>query len=846
MSVSRMVSNSTLIALLLATLGSFGCSDLPDLALDTCGNYVIDTGEDCDLHAEEGYTCAGAGEPNACHYICNAPTFACPVGYGCGLDEVCRRATGTFVEVAEVEGYDWPSTIQVGDFDSDGNGDLLLLGAVDSFGYRPSRVLFSQGFSLQSGLTVLPTELANPTVGAGAGAGPLRDIAFADFEGVALLRGYGNRTADFTVFPTISLLKGTHARMILSDVLASNPGDEIIALVTDGDGKKELRGIEFGKPFAKLASMPGGEEELTPRRGYLADRFDETSPCSLVAVAYRDATSVQLFSPCTIAGTWNVGGPTKSITLQPPAKLDQGLISTDIDVDGHLDLLIGAAGRTYVAYGLGDGQFTSQKQNGIIGEAAPYVLPLAAGGAQEFPLAIADLNADMLPDFVMPAGVVISFVSGYDFAYQNFGAPWSEALVGNLNANDFPDVVTIVDGALDLHFLNNAGGGIFAPATLPTEGVPHNLNIGDFDGDLLNDLVFSEAISEHGKLSDHLSFSFGSPFGPPAFPVATGEVGELGQIVTGHVQGQAGPDPMVEIGVIVEGENGQPDSIALLPGRASRAIFSTLPLRNGPVVQLPISLAFGHFGDETADIAALAASTDDGRLSLFRIEAFEEEGLVVPNASDPLPPNFIPSELSKSFNLRHGATVVAADFDGDEIDEALVVGSFADPGQAAFAMAKYDPESSRFGVVDAQVFPAQFTMDSKIVVDDVDGDGTKDIVLTTGSSTAPGDLLIVWGNGTNQLPDLNQQMEHVRLEGDGVRAVVLLQAPNRKGKMLVASNSTALYLLDLTAEHSWTKTKIPDMGSARAFGAVDFDRDGVEDLAVQLDGGLELVRSISR
>jgi len=846
MSKRRLVSNTARIAFLLGTVSLLGCSDLPDLALDTCGNYVIDIGEDCDQHAESSYTCAGAGEPNACHYICAAPKFACPGGYGCGQDGVCRLAKGTFIEAAEAEGYSWPTTIEVGDFDSDGGGDLVLLGAVDSFGYRSARVLFSEDFSLHSGLTILPTALANPAIGAGAGIGPLRDIAFADFEGVALLRGYGDRSGDFSVFPTVSLPKGAHARMVLSDVLAAHPGDEVVAVVSDMTGTHELLGIELGKPPSKLVSLPGGEDELTLRRGYFAGHFNETSPCDLVVLAYGEATSVQLFSPCNSAGNWNVGGALTAVMLEPPAKLDEGVISTDIDVDGHLDLIIGAGGRTYVAYGLGDGQFTSQKINGIIGEAAPYVLPLAAGGAQGFPLAIADLNADNLPDFVMRDGVVASIGANYDIAFHNFGANWSEALVANLNANEMPDVVTVVDGALDLHFLNNAGASGFGAATLPTEGIPHNLAFGDFDGDLLIDLVFSEAISEHGELFDHLSFAFGAPFGPPELPVATGEVGELGQIVTGHIDGPAGADPMVEIGVIVEGQGERPDSIALLPGRASRAIFSTLPLRNGPVIQLPISLTFGHFGDDTADIAALAANTTDGRLSLFRIEAFEEEGLVVPTASDPLPANFIPSEMSDVINLRHGARVVAADFDGDGVDEALVVGSYVDPTQAAFALAKYDEAASRFAVIDAQVFPATITTDSRIFVDDLDGDDAKDIVLTTGTLAAPLDLIVVWGNGSDKLPDLKQNLKSFPVGGLGVRAVASVRSRHGRGKTLIASNLDNTYLVDFTAERKWTEVVIPDMGSARALGIVDFDRDGVEDLAVQLEDGLELFRSIPK
>jgi hypothetical protein len=847
MNKRRLVSNLVGFAFLFGTISLLGCSDLPELAMDTCGNFVIDDKEDCDSFSNyaDG-TCAGVGEVHACLYVCPAPNYRCPAGSGCGSDGVCRWASGKFSKEYETEGYVWPRVIEVGDFDSNGSGDLLLLGAADSAGYRPARTLFSDGFSLQSGFDALPTELANPAVGAGAESDVLHDIAFADFDGIALFRGYSDRTADFTVFPTLSLPRGADGRIVMTDALPSRPGDEIVAFVTGFGGMSALMGFQIDKPPTKLVSMSGGVGSLTLRRGYSAARFDETRACSQIIFAFEGADTVELYSPCTAAGTWSVNGVKTLVKLQPSAPIDKGVMTIDINADGRLDLIIGAGGRTYVAYGTGDGHFLSQKPNGSIDVAGPYDLPFAAGGPWGFPLAIADLNLDGQVDFVTPHRIVVSEGTGYYAAYVNLGAPWTEALVANFNGNDLPDVVTIVDDALDVHFLNNAGNGVFGMATLPTEGIPSKLTVGDFDGDLLADVVFSEAIAEHGEISDHLSFAFGNAFGPLDAPRATGEVGRLGQIVVGHLRNQAGPDPMTEVGVLLEGNGGLADNIATLSGRASRAIFSMVPLRMGTDLYIPISLAFGKFGDDTSDIAALGVNRNDGLLRLFRIEAFDEEGLGIPLGSEPLLPNFIPSNNSGIYNLRHGAKVVAADFDGDKTDEALVVGSYADLHQGAFALAKYDTMEAAFRVIDAKVFSGKVTIDSRILVDDLDGNGTKDIVLTTGTSTAPGDLIIAWGNGSAKLPQPMQDFEYIRLNGLGVRAVASVRSRHGGGKTLVVSNFEKTYLLEFTAKRTWTEVEIANIGSAGALGIADFDRDGVEDLAVQLEDGLELFRSIPK
>lgn len=836
-------SKCIVIASLVGTISLFGCTDLPDLALDTCGNFVIDAKEDCDTYPEEGFACVAKGEPNECHYVCKSLDSECPPMYGCSTNGVCQRGIGEFIKKGEIEGFAWSRSIEVGDFDSDQQGDLLLLGALDSSGYRSVRALFSDGFSLQSGLSQLPLELANPAIGAGADTDVLHDIAFADLDGVALLRGYVDRTADFTVFPTISLPRGAHGKIVMTDALPSQAGDEIVSLITGFGGTHALVGIDLEKPSMKLTSLPSGENSLAFKRGYSTGHFDETLACAQIVLAYQGKNAVNLYSPCNSSGSWNVNGPQREVKLQPSAGIDQGVIPYDIDVDGDLDLMIGAGGRTYVAYGLGDGHFVSKKQNGLMDQAAPYDLPPAAEGPLGFPLAIADLNLDKKIDFVMPHGVVLSDGLDYGLAYMNSGSKWSEAVIANFNANDFPDIVSVVGGSLDLHFLNNAGSGVFGPAALPTEGIPDNLAVGDFDGDLLADLAFNEAILEHGEPSDHLSFAFGRPFGPLETPIATGEVGNLKQIATGHLQGQTSPDLMSEVVVVLEGNGGSSDNIATLFGRASRGIFSLIPLRTGSNPYIPISLAFGKFGDETPDIVALGADKSDGILRLFRIEAFEEEGIGIPIGSDPLLPNFIPWENSGSYNLRYGAKVVTADFDGDDTAEALVIGSYLDSEQTAMALAKYDTVAARFTMVDAKVFPAQFTTDSKVLVDDVDGDGAQDVLFTTGTSTAPRDLFILWGNGTAKLPEANRSLEPVRLDDRGVRAVAIVRARHGQGKMLVASNLDATYLLELTPEHSWSKVPIPGMLSAVAIAAVDFDRDGVQDLAVQLEDGLELFRS---
>src|SRR5437879_561621 len=64
------------------------CANLPDVPAGTCGNGVIDVGEDCD----------GGAHCSQCSITCD--TSACPDGYACGVDQLCHAPSGVFHGVA--------------------------------------------------------------------------------------------------------------------------------------------------------------------------------------------------------------------------------------------------------------------------------------------------------------------------------------------------------------------------------------------------------------------------------------------------------------------------------------------------------------------------------------------------------------------------------------------------------------------------------------------------------------------------------------------------------------------------------------------------------------------------
>ena len=96
------------VAVALVACGGKNTATPDDAAIDAksnlCGNGVVDPDEDCEHFDGEDGTCAPAGSPHECHFICSqaagSAAVACPtdLGYGCGVDGLCRQPSGTFTE----------------------------------------------------------------------------------------------------------------------------------------------------------------------------------------------------------------------------------------------------------------------------------------------------------------------------------------------------------------------------------------------------------------------------------------------------------------------------------------------------------------------------------------------------------------------------------------------------------------------------------------------------------------------------------------------------------------------------------------------------------------------------
>ena len=194
-----------------------GCASLPALEDRTCGNHVVESNEDCDGFAPEGASaCIEPGTAGECHFDCNRRSDgtrpACPAGWGCGVQGICRPPTGAFEASAELDvGGAW--SLMTGDFDGDGRADLLDLERPD---VRGGTKLHFQYLDDDGGLREshdFPKTLYSPLTVRPAGASH-DNVVFSDARfSVGVLLGQPDRSLVPEAFSSFHL-SSSDARMI--------------------------------------------------------------------------------------------------------------------------------------------------------------------------------------------------------------------------------------------------------------------------------------------------------------------------------------------------------------------------------------------------------------------------------------------------------------------------------------------------------------------------------------------------------------------------------------------------------------------------------------------------------
>jgi hypothetical protein len=745
------------------------CEPLPALDEHLCGNAVIAPaqGEACDTFAPEGLTCGGPGQVGACRYLCDVKDPKCPPGQRCGTDGICREHSGIFEEpVLRGSGVD---ELAIADLDADGRLDLMA--TTD----REVQLLFGAGSTEeQADLRQALDPLFLPvTVARSDETDPGAELLVPRWGFVSLRTdGSGsNRQLTPAELPALRGPEVLKEVMLLSGDCPVQMKQDDLLLFASGTGLP-IPGLEGpinallaanGWKFVAIGTTLGPPSKLAGP--IVTDRFGAAAQpgtsCRQVALAYKDLSEVEVFTPFTSSGANQC--PFLSPSCPPEmrrrvavgAPVGRGPFAVRANADDYLDLLVqidlppGSDGQPRyelrVAYGVADGSFHSDLQTlpASNGDDTFSVIDGLLNSDQKM-LAAGDLDGNGTLDFVTHRGIMLDGQT--TVAALNAGSPWTEAVIADLNANAIPDVLAVDDTNSQAFFFNGMGGGILSSFTIETQAPLSQLRAGDFDGDTLGDVVaVANGVRRDSAQSsvNEVSILFGQPAGPPKTPLVVGYSYREPRLSTGLLAsdmmfGLGGArDGASDIMASSAGPSGAP-LMSTFIGRGDREIRSPLALVDvtGSTLldmsfdaYVPRRVVAGHFKpDDPTDPAAPArpgsTSWRTAAVSIhatrqtagldFRLWLLPELGSEPDLASIALVPEPIQTEATTvAVAVWELGMFAALDLDGDARDELVAVAPLAADGKrSAYRIGDYDEASGAWqwwpqedvGLVDVPLF----------------------------------------------------------------------------------------------------------------------------------------------
>ncbi|MEY4514253.1 MAG: hypothetical protein RLZZ450_6375, partial [Pseudomonadota bacterium] len=669
------------------SLLAVSCTDLPEIEGGVCGNGIVELGEDCEpLHDAGALACLPPGAEGACHFSCardaDGGRPACTSGRGCDADDICRDPTGDF-ELATTVAVGGANSLLAGDFDGDGRTDLVSRPVRDRVGRAPLTFHYFDRLGALSQTVAFPKSVLSPVV-ADLTPDTRSDLVFSGFD-VGLLLGRADRSWVPETFSSYTLPDSLVRTLDVYDQgLYSDSGSASnTALVVFSSKAANANLMVLDTALSRLVprfALPGPVSDLAgqPISANVIEAVD--SPCDEVVFAYRGASSFELVDLCklgSVPGTvsWRPEAVRRTISLDPPAAIDGGPLFSDVNGDGHLDVMIGAGGHAYVA--LGDGA--------ALAAAVPFRLPPAQNGGSSLsaplPLATGDLTGDGHVDYVLDDSFLTSWRGPgepdhhYETLLSNDRSVWTAAAIADLNGNGQLDVVAASSSTSGIDFFNGTGGRQLIPARLATSGPVLQLAVGDFDGDLINDIVYVEAAPSPEE-RETLMIAFGVRDGPPSKAVPVARFRHTEQVVS--YREESIDNLIVTSTQTVNGVSAS--TVTPLEGSSDRTPYSAMALISFAIDESfeffpALALATGSFATPgQLDVLAVTTLAEQTGFAwqLWRVPAFAGGANAPERLDGTLDVRLQPGTNDGGlFTIR--VLSAAADLDGDKLDEFMVV-----------------------------------------------------------------------------------------------------------------------------------------------------------------------------
>jgi FG-GAP-like repeat len=865
------------------------CTSLPDIPRNTCGNHVLEAGEDCDTNVigPDKTVCRGPGPVGPCRFDCTSASDGtrapCPTGWACGNDGICRAAKGEFSPLAAQIPSD---AVQVGlaDYDGDGLQDVREVSNSDI------RVRYGDPAGNLAETFLVSAPNSHPAAGV-LTTDPLLDLTFNAGFAVAVWRGATNRTMSPTTYPSIPIPTTQPVAFIAAEVLRKRAGLEVVTILPDTKGPLSSLGVRGADEIDSTAIVPlfalkaSAADLVAPLQAGQLDEDPVASPCDEILAAFKGTGDVNVFTPCRgdLANTIPGQRALPAVSL-PATRTVVNFLVRDLDRDGHMDLLIVAdEGGIFFSLGHGDGTFDGPIA--AVGLQSASIVPIDVGfltpddlldivTATEITLftpapgrpkgtldAGGDADTDAAPPTSDGGATEVTSVKAQD------GVNWTEARVIDLNGDGLLDVVAASQHRLDVFI--NAGGRLFDPHPYRLAGTPSLLAFGDFDGDLMIDLAFRERFDD--KSADSLTVAFGTASGVLLDPASQGRIGTVNVVSAGPLSGDdplAAADGLADIGALATTTDGKIQFVSVLSGSPDRLLQSPFVLtrikgvQKGPVPSDALGFAVGQFTpDGHPDLAVVAMENETANFEthawLIPVTGDAQIDLGTVNAG-PSIDSFVIDAASRAqikglawFDAR--PEMIAVDLDAKTsgatgaLDELVVLVQPVEESHDAGGLYVLRSDAGAFAVLSKAAVGLDALGGTRwsLKKADIDADGAVDILVTfNDASGMHGQVYFNKQNGTlDPLPARVDPPSGARLF-----AWAALNADADPQREIALLTDKGVFVAKLGADHhSFTiaakpLTGVATQGNVLACG--DIDGDGIDDMAIAGAGVLQVFRGL--
>ena len=587
-------------ALLLLVMSTAACTSFDALGRNVCGNGLIEPGEDCDSSEASCVRCA---------VTCNAPADCPNAAYACGTDGLCHAPGGTLAAPASAGPFQ-VNDFAITDLGGDGTGDVVGLSRT-SIVVRtgdPSGLL-SRGVSI-----VTPFQTGRPAFADLDDDGSL-DITMPTPDGLVT---YASPLGDLTPMPVSSELAGANG----------NGGFELIGLYRiSNEALGAFLSAPDGSVLVAVFDLVNGafDQVVVPcNTGFKASAFRDSSfdvnrltpdaaPSAELVMTLNGPTMAGANKTCVLAVTKNRNAKAALVDITPAAasSLAGRAVTADLDFDGdNCPALIAPTAAGVLRQW--DGTRTSGNCTLAAASTVVTLNDVTAGATLvgRFPLTpnIALVAPDVL---VMSDGVYANFLGTFTKVYAST-RKIARAEVGDVNGDGRVDGIVASEGEDDIDILYRTQAPGYQLVRLDTASRVTSLTIGDYDGNGVDDIAYTELIDSYQRLE----VAYCTP-DRPLEPVPMGAFPNNISIVRFAIADTVDQQSLAADLVVLTLKTGaRPPAVTVFHGSPQRTMmpyYDPTPAGPTPVAPHPYQLrgaVVGRFdGDSLRDVAGLGGAS---------------------------------------------------------------------------------------------------------------------------------------------------------------------------------------------------------------------------------------------